>query len=301
MTDMGAERPQRADVAARYNLGVDAYTELWSPVILPSARSVVAALGLPSRALVLDVGSGSGAVVPHIRAAAPSATVIGIDPARKMLRVARHTTALAAIEGDAVSLPLRAGSIDAALLAFVLFHLADPAAAMAEVSRVLTAGGVVGTVTWVRDDLIEAYQEWDAILNHAGAPPLAVMRVDTGLDSPEAIDAHLANVGLRTAKIWVEDLQHHWDPPTYWQLATGSGVNKLRLQQLDPTARADVLDRARRRLFDLPSDAFNWTGKVLCAVATKEATLCRAASGLSSQPSHRPAANIHGTVETTHP
>jgi SAM-dependent methyltransferase len=265
--DVSAGRPRRGDVAARYDLGVDAYVSLWSPIILPPARSVVVALDLRSPGVVLDIGTGSGALVPHLRAAAPLATVVGIDPAREMLRVARDATAVANIQGDAVSLPLRAGSVDAALLAFVLFHLSDPAEAMGEVARVLTAGGVVGTVTWTREGLIPAYEEWDATLTAAGAPPLPAIRIDTGVDTPEGIETLFTGAGLHTVRIWTEDLRHQWDAATYWQLATGSGVNRMRLQQLDPTARTQVLDHARRRLDGLPLDAFSWTGKVLCAVA----------------------------------
>jgi SAM-dependent methyltransferase len=270
---MSTPRPQRADVAARYNLGVDAYVALWSPIILPPARAVIAALDVPPNARVLDVGSGSGALVPDIRIAAPGVIVVGVDPAREMLLAARRATVLPAIQGDAATLPVRSGSIDAALLAFVLFHLTDPAAAIAEVARVLTVGGVVGTVTWIRDDLIAAFEEWDATLNEARAPALPSMRVDTGLDSPEGIEGLLAAAGLHTAQVWIENLEHQWDPPTYWQLATGSGVNRLRLQQLDPITRAHVLHRARQRLDALPLGAFNWTGRVLCAVATKPPAL----------------------------
>jgi SAM-dependent methyltransferase len=269
MTGPNAGRPHRAVVAARYNLGVGAYTGLWSPIILPPARSVVEALDLRSTGLVLDIGTGSGALVPHIRAAAPGATVIGIDPAREMLRAAYHSSTLPTIQGDAVSLPLRTASVDAALLAFVLFHLSDPAAAMAEVARVLTGGGVLGSVTWVRDDPIRAYQEWDATLTDAGAPSLPAVRVDTGLNSPAGIDALVTGAGLHTARIWTEDLHHQWGPSTYWRFATGSGLNRMRLQQLDPTTRAEALERAHRRLQDLPIEAFTWTGQVVCAIATK--------------------------------
>jgi SAM-dependent methyltransferase len=256
-------------VAARYDRGVDSYVALWSPVILPPALSVIAALDLRSSRRVLDLGTGSGALVPHLRVAAPTATLVGLDPSREMLRVARHATSLLAIEGDAVSLPLSTGSVDGALLAFVLFHLSDPAAAMAEVARVVTAGRTVGTVTWVRDGAIGAYEVWDATLTEAGAPPLPALRVDSGLDSPEAVDALLADAGLRTVKVWTEDLEHQWDAPTYWQLATGSGVNRTRLDQLEPQVRAETLDSARRRLDALPSEAFRWSGQVVCAVGAK--------------------------------
>lgn len=269
MTAVPAERPRRADVAARYDRGVDSYVALWSPVIVPPALSVIAALDLRWSRCVLDLGTGSGALVPHLRAAAPTATLVGLDASREMLRVARHATSLLAIEGDAVSLPLRTGSVDGALLAFVLFHLSDPAAAMAEVARVVAAGGTVGTVTWVRDGGTGAYDVWDAALTEGGAPALPAMRVDSGLDSSEAVDALLADAGLLTVQVWTEDLEHQWDPSTYWQLATGSGMNRARLDQLEPSVRAETLRRVRRRLDALPSDAFRWSGQVVCAVGAK--------------------------------
>jgi SAM-dependent methyltransferase len=262
-------RPRRAEVAASYDLGVEAYATVWGPVIQPPARSVVDALGLEPGSRVLDIGTGTGALVPAMRRAAAGVTVVGLDPAREMLRAARKTTMLSAVQGDAESLPLRDASFDAALLAFVLFHLSDPSLAMVEVARVLSPDGRVGTVTWIRDDTIKAGEEWDATLREAGVPPLAPRRVDIGLDSADGIDALLAGSGLRVSRIWTETLRREWDRSTYWKLVTGSGVNRVRLQQLEPAARNDVLELARKRLDALPVDAFAWSGQVLCTVATK--------------------------------
>ncbi|MBW3537245.1 MAG: methyltransferase domain-containing protein [Actinobacteria bacterium] len=264
-----AQRPRRADVAASYDVGVDAYAKLWSPVIQPPGRAVIAALGIEAAQRVIDIGTGTGALVPSIRAAANGVSVIGLDPAGEMLRAARNSMTLAAVQGDAVSLPFRDAAIDRALLAFVLFHLSDPYLALSEVARVLIAGGRVGTVTWVGDDTIRAYEELDAILNEAGAPQFPTRRVDTGLDTPEAIDALFSHSGLRATRIWTEALHHQWNRSTYWALASGFGVNSVRLQRLDPAARKEVRERARQRLDALPPDAFAWSGQVLCAVATK--------------------------------
>jgi hypothetical protein len=41
--------------------GVDGYVNVWSAVILPAARVVVAALDLKPRASVIDIGAGTGA------------------------------------------------------------------------------------------------------------------------------------------------------------------------------------------------------------------------------------------------
>jgi hypothetical protein len=55
-TAASASQPRRAEVAAAYDLGADVYAALWSPVILPAAQAVVAALAPSPAARVLDVG-----------------------------------------------------------------------------------------------------------------------------------------------------------------------------------------------------------------------------------------------------
>ena len=42
------------------------------------------------------------------------------------------------------------GVADAALFAFVLFHLSDPSEALSQAARVLRVVRVVGTATWAR-------------------------------------------------------------------------------------------------------------------------------------------------------
>jgi SAM-dependent methyltransferase len=267
-TPAGTTRPRRAEVAAAYDLGVETYVALWSPVILPAAQAVLAALDLGHGAWVLDVGAGSGALVPSIRAAAADVTVAGLDASAEMVRRCRSATGVPVICCDAQSLPIRAAAVDAVVLAFVLFHLGDPAQAVAEAARVLSTGGRVGTVTWARDGSMEADAVWDETLTEAGAPPLPASRIDVGLDSEAAIGGLLAGVGLRPVRIWREPLYHRWELPTYYRFATGVGRNRQRLQQLDAGWRGQVLDRALKRLSTLDPDAFAWSGETICAVAT---------------------------------
>jgi SAM-dependent methyltransferase len=267
-TPADTARPQRSEVAAAYDLGVDAYVALWSPVILPAAQAVVAALDLDRGARVLDVGAGSGALTPSIHAAAADVTVVGLDASTGMLRNCRSTTRIPAICGDALALPIRDAAVDAVVLAFVLFHLADPIQAIAEAARVLTGGGRIGTATWAQDDLTEADAVWDKTLTEAGAPPLPARRVDVGLDGPDAIHRLLTDAGLSPTRIWLHPLSQLWKPATYYRFATGSGRNKQRLQQLDIATRSKTLRRVRKRLHELDPGAFAWHGEVVCAVAT---------------------------------
>lgn len=263
-------RPSRAAVAALYDRGVDGYVNLWSAVILPAAQAVVAAMDMAPDATVVDVGAGTGAVVPALRAASPHGHVVALDPSAQMLRVAQERTDAFVAMADALALPVRGDSADAVLFAFVLFHTEDPAAALGEAARVLRPGGTVGTATWAASSEVSppAYAVWDAALTEGGAPPISGGRVDSGLDSPGAMRDLLADNDFVPTKIWVEKLSQQWTADTYFQLATGSGMNRVRLDVLDDQARTSTLELAHQRLASLAPEELLWSGDVVCAVAT---------------------------------
>ena len=262
-------RPHRPDVAGAYDVGVEAYAALWSPVILPPAESVVEALGLSPDDRVVDVGAGAGALLPALHSFAPRGSVIAVDASHEMLRVAGRDHCANAVRADALSLPLPSGVADAVLLAFVLFHLSDPADGLSEANRVLRAGGRIGTITWTREGKLAASNEFDRVLTDAGAPAPPLRRVDQGLDSEGAIEETLGAAGFLVDKIWLVELQHQWERDEFWALATGGGVNRTRLADLDGTTRQRALAEGRDRIDGLPPAAFGWWGEVVCAVATK--------------------------------
>ncbi|MFL5277353.1 MAG: class I SAM-dependent methyltransferase [Myxococcales bacterium] len=97
---------------------------------------------LPTGArLVVDLGCGPGNSSKHLRDAV-NGTVIGIDPAQSMLLLARRRDPrLALLRADGGALPLRDGVADAVTMHSVLYLMADRAAALREVARVLRPGG----------------------------------------------------------------------------------------------------------------------------------------------------------------
>jgi SAM-dependent methyltransferase len=262
-------RPRRTDVAAIYDRWADVYDLLWSPVILPPAAALVPLLGLGHRSMVVDVGAGTGALVDAIRSAAPTARVVALDASAEMLRLARARRGASAVRADALALPIADGTADVVVLAYVLFHLADPSSALTEAARVLLPGGRAGTVTWASEQGPRAEAVWEEILGDAAVPPSPPRRADTGLDRPEAMEALLRSAGLRPERIWLQRLRHQWDRASFWQLATGSGVNRTRLALADPATRAVVLTRAQNALGRLSAGDYQWEGEVLCTVATK--------------------------------
>src|SRR5438132_11176221 len=80
---------QTAMLADRYTQRAAVYDALWSPIIRPAGERLINRLPLAAAKSVLDVGTGTGALLPAIRRAAPGAAILGVDRSDGMLRLAR--------------------------------------------------------------------------------------------------------------------------------------------------------------------------------------------------------------------
>src|SRR5690242_19571356 len=91
---------------------------------------------------VLDIGCGSGRLLRKVPDYWPQAQLCGVDPAQKMLEIARQLTPQARFYlGCGEALPLPDASVDLALSTISFHHWHDQAAGVREVARVLRAGG----------------------------------------------------------------------------------------------------------------------------------------------------------------
>ena len=126
--------------------GAEAYERYLVPAVMARfADDLVESVGPGDR--VLDVACGTGIVAR--RAAARGATVVGVDVNAQMLDVARAADpAVEWIEADATALPLADDAFDVVLCQQGLQFMPDPAAALAEMRRVLAPGGRLTVSVW---------------------------------------------------------------------------------------------------------------------------------------------------------
>src|SRR5262245_54925145 len=121
----------------------EAYVGRWSRLV---ASEFVRRLGVPRRRCWLDVGCGTGAVVPAILENAEAEAVLGIDRSEAFVRHARaiSTDARAAFQaGDAQVLPVASDRFDAVVSGLVLNFVPDPAKMVAEMARAGRPGSTV--------------------------------------------------------------------------------------------------------------------------------------------------------------
>ena len=258
----------RARLVHNYSSAADGYAEFWSPVIRPPACRMLAALPWEGKDRILDVGTGTGALLPELRSFAPAATIVGVDLAPGMLRLAQQTRARLAMM-DAAELGLRAAAFDGAVMAFVLFHLPSPQAGLREVRRVLRPGGSLGVTTWAEEIMPAVSQLWDEELAAAGArdPSPQPPRHHELMDTTEKLSGLLTDAGFVVARAWIERIEHRWDAARFTGMRTRFGETKRKLDSLDPERRRVALDRIGARMSRAHSGDLLYRGAVVCAVA----------------------------------
>jgi demethylmenaquinone methyltransferase / 2-methoxy-6-polyprenyl-1,4-benzoquinol methylase len=123
-------------------------------------RATVAAVVLPGDR-VLDVCCGTGDVA--VAALRAGGRVTGLDFSERMLERARQKSAdVEWVQGDALALPFEDGSFDAATAGFGVRNLDDLERGLAELRRVLRAGGRVAILEITRPSglLAPFYRLW---------------------------------------------------------------------------------------------------------------------------------------------
>jgi len=173
--------------------------------LLPAAQVVVRSAALRAGERVLDLGCGTGNAA--LLAAEHGVQVTGVDPAERLLEVARSRAAaerkdLSFLHGDAATLPVKNAGVDVVLSVFAVIFAGDPAAAAAEVSRVLPRQGRFVLSAWIPAGAMSRMTALaaDTVRQATGAPPPPA---PFAWHDPGALTTLFAPYGFRV------DVEHH--------------------------------------------------------------------------------------------
>ncbi len=113
-----------------------------SAVLAPYRRSAV----VTAEGRILEIGIGSGRNLAFYGSAV--AEIVGIDVSAALLaraagQAVKGRARVHLVRADATHLPFASASFDAAVLTWTLCSIADPAAALAAIRRVLKPGGAL--------------------------------------------------------------------------------------------------------------------------------------------------------------
>lgn len=258
-------------LSREYSEKAIAYERCWAPAIGPMALPLLEQLPLADARLVVDIGAGTGRHLGPLTQAAPRACVVGVDRADGMLRVARRGRARRVAAMDAQQLAIRPGIADVTTLIFMLFHLPDPAAGLAEVRRVLRPGGAVGVVTWGADPGTPGLSFWKEELDVHGADPdprdPSVMQ-QAIMDTPDKLDAVLSAAGFARTRVSRRTFDYQWTVAELVELQATCGMPARRLQSLTPAVASACRAKVVERLVSLREAELVYQPEVLYAVAT---------------------------------
>jgi ubiquinone/menaquinone biosynthesis C-methylase UbiE len=209
------------NIAATYDRGHD-----HGPAVLEQWMATIASHVDPAGVrTILDLACGTGKFM-RVLSERFDATVIGIDPSQKMLRVAQHSNAdcgrVALAFGTGEALPLREQSVDMVFVSMVFHHFEDPVPVARECARVLRTGGCV----CLRTITFEQIPNYPYLPFFPASRPLLEQRLPTLSATCAAFEA----ASLRTVYAGIVMQEIAPDYATYAQkLSSGADTTLARL------------------------------------------------------------------------
>jgi SAM-dependent methyltransferase len=211
--------------------------------------------GIPpgSGSRALDVGCGSGILTEELARRVGPGNVAAADPSPLVRATAARVPRADVRKAPAEALPWPDGSFDAALAQLVLHFLEDPVAGLAEMRRVVRAGGIVSASSWNFPEMHLLRTFWQSARHVDPAEPGETQEIGS-LDELAELGRAARLEDVEAAPIFVsadyESFDELWDS---FQLSVGPAGAYI--ARLEPETREAVRDEYRRRLGD-PAGAF---------------------------------------------
>ena len=129
------------------------YDRRWARYVAITTRESLARLRPRPGERVLDVGCGTGVLLQALLEAQPAVEATGVDPVPAMLVQAgkRLQDSVVLVRAWADDLPFPDGAFHAVVCNSAFHYFPHPAAALAELHRVLAPGGRLVLVDWCAD------------------------------------------------------------------------------------------------------------------------------------------------------
>lgn len=164
---------------------------------------------------VLDVGTGTGALLERLHSLYPAARLTGVDIALNMCLRTRHKLGhvCQTVTGDAECLPFRSGTFDLVVSASALQWVGNLTAALNELRRVVRPGGGISLAFFCDGTLGELQDSFRDALSRCGTDGgQGISRLhgfwtaDDVKSIVNRMDFELAVVTVETEVDWYDDL-----------------------------------------------------------------------------------------------
>lgn len=267
----GANGPRPTPGAIDWGVGEYEHS---APALVPAAKALVEAARLVAGERILDLGCGTGTVA--IMAARAGAVTLGVDPAARLLEVARAQAAKERLDiqflpGEASSLPLPDGAVNAVLSNFGVIFCPDPVAAAKEMVRVLAPDGRIIFTAWLPGGAVgemnQAAGEMIRAAMGAPAPPTPFAWHDT-----TALATLFAAHGMT---VTAEPHQLAFTAPSPEAYLKSSSTHPMAVTGIGMLQRLGKGELARARMLTIledgneSQDAFMSTGRFVVVTAVR--------------------------------
>ena len=214
-----------------------------------------------------DIGCGNGCSTEQLLELTEASAIVALDPSAEQLAHARVQLAGKPVsfhQGDAMALPLADRSVDAAVMALVIFFVPEPAQGLTEMVRVTRPGGLVTAYAW---DIPNGGLPWEHVSRAQAALGMPVIRPPSAdIARQETLGALWRDGGLEDVETRMISVTRSFpDFATYWATyrlgPLGANLPKDRIGELREATRK-VLGAAEGEPFTATGVASAVKGRV---------------------------------------